>query len=102
MPELKEIITQEKIQRQQELMETLEEYFTRGVDQKKFVDVSRIPLICQDIKGIHSFMRDINDKLDKKFVTKDSFWPVKTLVYGAAGTMLASILLALIYLVINK
>lgn len=47
----------------QDLKEALEEYFSRGVDEKRFVDVSRIPLICQDISNIHESLADIKDNI---------------------------------------
>lgn len=81
-----------------ELIKALDAYFNQD---KKFIDVSRIPLICQDIRGIHKSLEDINQKLDNKYITTDNFWPVKTLVYGAVGLMLTGILTALIYLVIK-
>lgn len=43
--------------------ETLERYFNRGLDSKKFVDISRIPFICDDIKNIHVTMDSMNETL---------------------------------------
>ncbi len=85
-----------------QINEALEEYFNRGVEQKKFLDVSRIPLICQDISNIHTAVQDIKEKLDQNFVTKESFWPIKTLVYGATGIILVAVFSALVYLVVQK
>lgn len=59
----------------------------------RYIDVSRVPLICQALIGL-------NDKMDK-MVTQDQFWPVKTIVYGAVGLILTAVILALAYLVIH-
>lgn len=59
----------------------------------RYVDVSRVPLICQALIGI-------NEKMDK-MVTQDQFWPVKSIVYGAVGLILTAVMLALAYLVIH-
>jgi len=46
-----------------ELMETLDEYFNRGVEKGKFIDTSRIPLICQDISVIHQDVKEIKETI---------------------------------------
>jgi len=35
-------------------------FFSRGVQEKRFVDVGRIPFICDDLRGIHSTLDEIN------------------------------------------
>lgn len=35
-------------------------FFGRGVEEKRFVDVGRIPFICDDLRGIHDILGDIN------------------------------------------
>lgn len=67
--------------------------FSAGVDDKRYIDVSRIPLICQSIVGI-------DKKLDL-LVTQAEFWPVKTLVYGLVSLILSGVIGALLILVIN-
>lgn len=47
----------------QEMLDVLDAYFNAGVDKKKFIDVSRIPLICQDIKVIHSSIEKIDSNV---------------------------------------
>lgn len=44
----------------QEMLAVLNEYFDAGVEKKKFIDTSRIPLICQDIKVIHQSIEKID------------------------------------------
>ena len=65
----------------------------RGSVEKKYVDIGRIPFICDDIRGIHDSMKElqvtlvegfekIETKMQDRFVTKDSFWPVRLAVFG--------------------
>lgn len=78
-------------QTKEEIKKAVIEAFSAGVDNKRYIDVSRIPLICQSIVGI-------DKKLDE-LVTKQEFWPVKTLVYGVTGLMLSGVVGALLVLV---
>lgn len=68
--------------------------FSASAGQGRYIDISRIPLICQSIVGI-------DKKLDE-LVTQAEFWPVKTLVYGITGLMLAAVVGALMVLVLIK
>ena len=83
------------------LAEALRQVFGENQESQRFVDVSRIPLICKNINDMHENIKEINDKLDTKFINNDQFWPVKTLVYGATGIILVAVFSALIYLVIK-
>lgn len=42
------------------LITALDEYFSQD---RKFIDVSRIPLICQDIRNIHTSLNKIEDNM---------------------------------------
>ncbi len=44
---------------------------------------------------------EINRKLDKKYVTKDQFEPVKKVVYGLVGAALLSVAAGVLALVIQ-
>lgn len=81
-------ITERKIE------EAVARAFSAGVDNKRYIDVSRIPLICQSIIGI--------DKKLEELVTKTEFWPVKTLVYGITGILLSGTVGALLMFVFTK
>lgn len=74
------------------ISKAMQEVFATNVEEGKFIDVSRIPLICQSIVGIHDKMESIEDKLDKKFVTQDAFNPIKNIVYGAVAIILTTVL----------
>lgn len=66
---MQEIEEQQRISRERdELTKTLDDYFSGGVQNKKFVDVSRIPLICQDISVMHGDIAEIKDSI--KWVTR--------------------------------
>lgn len=54
----------------------LDKYFNRGVQERKFVDIARIPFICDDIRGIHAKM----DKISNDFVWVK--WLVMSLLTG--------------------
>lgn len=47
-------------------------------------------------------MEKMQASFDKKFVTQDSFWPVKAIVYGIVSTILMSVMGAILALVIVK
>ncbi len=68
--------------------------FSASAGEGRYIDVTRIPLICQSIVGI-------DEKLDK-LVTQDQFWPVKTLVYGITGLLLSGTIGALLVVAFIK
>lgn len=79
---------------EQRIEEAVMRGFSAGVEDKRYIDVSRIPLICQSIIGI-------DKKLDE-LVTKTEFWPVKTLVYGITGILLSGTIGALLMFAFTK
>lgn len=90
------------------VVDAVREIFSSNVSAGRYIDVSRIPLICQNIDGLHqvsketlSKIKDIDEKLEKKYVTKEQFALVKNLVFGAAAIILSAVLLALVYLVVT-
>lgn len=68
--------------------------FSAGIGDGRYIDVSRIPLICQSITSIDKKLDDL--------VSRQEFWPVKMLVYGITGLMLSAVVGALMMLVITK
>lgn len=63
-------------------------------------EISKVGL--NDInKKIDIGFKDVNEKLEN-FVTKDQFWPVKTIVYGCLGIILTSVVIAGVTLIINS
>lgn len=57
----------------------------------------RTEFMARAIKEIKDELKDI----DKKYVTKDQFLPVRNLVYGLASLLLTSIVGAIIALIIE-
>jgi hypothetical protein len=86
-----EAVEKARVAQMQEMLEASEERMTEAFstalrdvfDEKRssgqFIDVSRIPLLCQSIIDIRGSMKDIKDGM----VTKQEFVPVRYLVYGA-------------------
>lgn len=70
---------------------------TDNTGQKRFLDVTRVPLICQSILGIDQTLKEMKENM----VTKEAFWPVKALVYGFVGLSMTAIVTAVIALVIK-
>ena len=73
----------EQKKQRDEMLDILDEYFNRGVDKKKFIDVNRIPLICQDISNIHIALKKIEDNVT---------WIVR-LIIGAVVTALIGLVI---------
>ena len=84
------------------LTKALRDVFGEHTKSQRFIDVSRIPLICKSIFDTSNKLTEINIKLDTKFVTKEAFFPVKSLVYGATSIILIAVFSAIVYLVINR
>lgn len=83
----------------QKIAEALRQVFGEGQERQRFIDITRIPLICQSIIQIADDMRDMKQTLEEKFVTKDQFWPIQTLVYGLTSILLTGIVVALLAMV---
>lgn len=69
----------------------------------KFIDLSKIPLICLSMAHLSSDMKEIkrmikenkedSDKQHATFVTKaGEFWAIRTIVFGGAGIVLVAFL----------
>src|SRR5688572_19817461 len=61
----------------------LRDVFGEKENSGRFIDTSRIPLICQDIKGIHGSLDEINDTM--KWITR--------LIVGAVITALLGLVI---------
>lgn len=59
-----------------------------------------IALMAQDIKYIKEDVTEIKLKLEKDYVTREEFEPIKKVVYGLIGLILVAVVSALIGLVI--
>jgi hypothetical protein len=61
------------------IVTALRDVFDDKRSSGQFIDVSRIPLICQSIIDMRGDLKLIRDSI----VTKEEFGPVRYLVYGA-------------------
>jgi hypothetical protein len=43
-------------------------FFSRGIQEKRFIDVGRIPFICDDLAGIHKILASMSN--DSKWVRR--------------------------------
>lgn len=71
--------------------------------RKNFLDVeTSLALIKQDITYIKHNVRDIRGKLENEYITKESFDPVKRIVYGLVTLILIAVVMAILALIIQK
>jgi hypothetical protein len=57
--------------------------------------------VRKDIEFIKENLREINVKLDQKYVTHDEFEPVKRLVFGLVAAVLLSVTGSLMVLILK-
>lgn len=74
------------------LSDALRDVFGENVQSGRFIDVTRIPLLCQSVITIHEDIKDIKEKLDDKYVTKDVFNPVRAIAFGLVGAVAMAVL----------
>lgn len=78
------------------LTEALRDVFGEGETSGRFVDITRIPLICKSILDMHANLTEIKEMLDQKFVSKERFAPIEKVVYGLVGLMLTAVVVAIL------
>lgn len=83
----------------QAITEAVQDAFSSGIEKGRFVDISRVPLICQSIVQIGKDITELKE-VQAKLVTQDQFWPVRTLVYSTVALMLLGVVVSLILLVL--
>jgi hypothetical protein len=84
------------------ITKAVQQAFSVEGGDRRYIDITRIPLICQSIVNIEQNLVKIDTKLDSSFVTKNEFLPVKTLVFGFVGLILIAVVTAIVGLVIIK
>lgn len=60
---------------------TLERFFSRGVENKKYVDISRIPFLCDAVEAIDKTLVHIHET--QKTQANDALW-TKRIMIGIA------------------
>ena len=96
----KALVTEESISKA--LATALRDVFGENQNSGRFIDVTRIPLICKSIIDTNKRLENIEMKLDGKYVTNEAFFPVKSIVYGMVSLVLLAVAGAIVALVIRK
>lgn len=65
-------------------------------------DPITLALLRKDISYIQKDISEINTKLDNKYVTVETFEPIKRIVYGLVGLILIAVVGAILALIIKK
>lgn len=81
-----------------QIEEALKRVFAFGEERQLFIDVRRIPLICQSIVQMSDSIKNIEDKM----VPTERFELIERVVYGAVAFILLAVLGAVISLVIKN
>jgi hypothetical protein len=61
-------------------------------DQKRFIDISRIPLICLSITQIHENIKELKEMMKEQheiFATKEDVQPIRYITFGLVGMIMA-------------
>lgn len=81
------------------LSDALREVFGENEKAGRFVDITKIPLICKSIIDTNNQIKEIKemfDKLDNKFVTKEQFTPIQKGFYGLVGLITGSVIISIL------
>lgn len=88
----------------QALADALREVFGENQRSNRFIDVSRIPLICMNINGIHESLGKLvrwTEDADARYVNQDQYEPVKKAMYGLITLILIAVVGAIMALIIK-
>jgi hypothetical protein len=99
--QIRELLAESDARNAKMIGEAITEAFGTNKAQGRYIDVTRIPLICQNIDGIHTTLQQIDKKIDEKMVTKERFSPVEKIVYGAVALILSGVVGALLLSILN-
>jgi len=94
--QMEELLAASEARMTDALATALRTVFGENEDAGRFVDVSRVPLLCKSVVDINIKLAGIEKKLDEGYVTKQEFGPVRYLVYGAVLLILIGFFGALI------
>lgn len=93
------VASDERISKQ--LTTALRDIFGEHQASGRFIDVTRIPLLCKSVIDTNTRLGKIEEKLDNKFVTIEAFTPVRSIVFGLVGTILFAVIGAVLMLVVK-
>lgn len=63
---------------------------------------TQIAVMANDVSYIKTAVKDLNDKVDNNYVTKEQFAPVQKLVYGLVGLILVAVVGAMMALILRR
>lgn len=67
--------------------DAINNFFKRGKDEQRFLDLARVPFICKDVAGMRAALEELVKMLNEKYVTKEEMRreisPIRYIVYGA-------------------
>ena len=66
------------------------------------IKINTLEILMNQVTDDIKYIREKLDHLEDIFVTRKEFGPVQKIVYGLVGTIITTVLLALIYQVIIK
>lgn len=72
------------------------------LDKKVAVVQNDIEYIKQMLEKQAEFQNGLIEQLERKFVTKDQFRPIKAVVTGAVALTLTTVFIALLTLIVNQ
>lgn len=69
---------------------------------KKYAETNeRVLLFAQTMQYIQTDIKEIKEKLDNKYVTKEEFSTVKSIAYGFVGLICTTVGIAMLVLIIR-
>jgi hypothetical protein len=93
-----------------EIRDEVRSVFSAEAGSKLYVNLERVPLLCQNVMGIQDMLKEQRDdikeikkgmnELPDKFVTQKEFALVRAIVFGGIGILLTGILIALLVKII--
>lgn len=72
------------------------------IDERTQILMSNDVDLKKDIQALSEIMRQSRKDLERRFVSRDEFIPVKNLVYGLTGLILVSVFGSIITLVLTR
>jgi hypothetical protein len=73
--------------------------------EQRFIDVTKIPLICLSITGIHENLKELKEmmkEMQATFVRKEEIMPIRYVCYGLVGMVMTGFIGSLLTIVFHK
>lgn len=90
------------------LADAISKAIGESTGDKRFVDLTKIPLICLSITNIHKDVGEIKDmivnlkkEMTAGFVRNETFTPIQKVVYGLVGLVLTTVAGSVIALILR-